>query len=135
MVVNTGTEVLDEFLSAAHYTRTKIDEYGGKTQFELFREFQNEYGPKVVRGILRAHRMSPPYIFYCNLDRLPEAVHLLLADAANTGPRGFPLLIDLADQYCSGAFKASEYTNHMNAEFARASGGGGIYQSERSTRD
>lgn len=135
IVVNTGTEVREEFLSGAHYTRTKIDEYGGKTQFELFREFQNDYGAKVVQGVLRAHRMSPPYVFYCNQDRLEEAVHMLLADAANTGPRGFPLLLDLADQYCSGAFKASEYTSHMNAEFARAASGSGMYQSERTTRD
>jgi len=79
--------------------------------------------------------MSPPFVFYCNEDRLHEAVHMLLADAANTGARGFPLLIDLADQYCSNAFRASEYTNRLNAEFARASGGSGMYQSERQTRD
>jgi hypothetical protein len=70
-----------------------------------------------------------------NRDRVDEAVHLLLADAAHTGPRGFPMLLDLADQYCSGAFKASEYTSRMNAEFARAAGGSGLYQSERTTRD
>lgn len=60
---------------------------------------------------------------------------MLFADAAHTGPRGFPLLIDLADQYCSGSFKASEYTAYMNAEFTRASGGSMMYFSERATRD
>lgn len=135
IVVNTGTDVLDEFRRGAHYTSTPIPEYGGKSQIELFESFQRRNGPKVVQGVLRAHPMSPPYIFYCNADRLHEAVHTLLADAMNTGPRGFPLLVDLADQYCSGAFKASEYTSHMNAEFARAASGSGVYQSERSTRD
>lgn len=135
IVVNNGVGVLDEFLRDAHYTATKIPEYGGLSQLELFRSFQHSYGLKVVQGVLRAHPMSPPYVFYCNSDRLDEAVHILLADAANTGARGFPLLIDMADQYCSGAFKASEYTSHLNGEFARASGGSGIYQSERSTRD
>jgi hypothetical protein len=45
------------------------------------------------------------------------------------------MLLDLADQYCAGAFKASEYTNRMNTAFAKAAGGSGIYYSERSTRD
>lgn len=135
IVLNTGKDVLEEFGGRANYTDTPIPQYGGKSQRKLFNTFKNDYGPKVVQGVLRAHRMSPPYVFYCNADRLEEAIHTLLADAANTGPRGFPLLVDMADQYCSGGFKASEYTNHMNAEFARAGGGTGMYQSERSTRN
>ena len=81
--------------------------------------------------------MSPPYVFYCNAEspKMDLAVHMLFADAANTGARGFPLLVDLADQYSSGSFKAGEYTEHMNAEFTRASQGSGMYQSEQSTRD
>ena len=121
--------------ASAHYTSTHIPQYGGKSQIELFEEFQRTYGPKVVRGVLRAHPMSGPNVFYCHVDHVDEAVHMLLADAANTGPRGFPLLVDLADQYCSAAFKASDYINHMNAEFTRASGGSRMYQDERITRD
>ena len=135
LVVNTGVELLDTFLDGANYTNTPIEQYGGKSQIELFNSFKVRYGSKVIQGVLKAHRMSKPYIFYCNANKLEEAVHMLLADAANTGARGFPLLIDMADQYCTGAFKASEYTNHMNAEFVRASGGSGMYQSERTTRD
>lgn len=141
IVVRTGEEVLGDFLRdeagnlRAHYTSTPIPQYGNQSQIDLFLDFQKNYGPKVIQGVLRAHQMSAPYVFYCNKDRLSEAVHILLADAANTGPRGFPLLVDLADQYCSGSFKASEYVSHMNAEFARASGGSGMYQSERSSRD
>lgn len=135
IVTDTGTDVLTIFGGDAHYTNTRIEQYGYRSQIELFNAFKEQYGPKVVRGVLRAHAMSPPYVFYCNADRLGEAVHTLLADAANTGARGFPLLVDMADQYCSGAFRAGEYTNHVNAEFARASGGSGMYQTERSTRD
>jgi hypothetical protein len=135
IVVRTGEEILNNYLDSAHYTDTAITQYGGKSQKQVFNEFKEKYGPKVVQGVLRAHPMSPPFVFYCNKDRMVEAVHMLLADAANTGTRGFPLLVDLADQYCSGAFRASEYTSHLNAEFARASGGSGIYQTERSTRD
>jgi hypothetical protein len=140
IVVATGDEVLRTFYDPnsevkAHYTSTPIPQYGGKSQIEIFEEFKKTYGPKVVQGVVRAHPMSPPYVFYCNKDKLQEAVHTLLADAANTGARGFPLLIDLADQYCSSAFRASEYTNRLNAEFARAAGGSGMYQSERTTRD
>ncbi|GCF11394.1 hypothetical protein [Dictyobacter arantiisoli] len=144
IVVDTGTDVLMNFLYEdgddskslkAHYTNRPIPEYGNRGQIDIFKDFMGKYGSRVVRGVLRAHRMSRPYIFFCNKDRLDEAVHMLLADAANTGPRGFPLLVDLADQYCSGSFKASEYTTRLNAEFARASGGSVMYQSERSSRD
>lgn len=142
LVVQKGTDVLNSYLygdgdegGGANYTSTSIEKYGGRSQLQVFKDFQQSYGAKVVQGILRAHPMSRPYVFYCNADRLEEAVHLLLADAAHTGPRGFPLLLDLADQYCSGAFKASEYTGRMNAEFTRAAGGSGLYFSERSSRD
>jgi hypothetical protein len=135
IVVQTGTEKLETFRRNANYVTTKQEQYSGKSQIELFDEFKKRYRPKVIQGVLRAHPMSPPYVFYCNKDELQEAVHTLLADAANTGARGFPLLIDLADQYSSNSFQASEYSNRMNAEFARAAGGSGMYQSERTTRD
>ncbi len=144
LVVDTGKDVLMDFLYEdgdpsnqlkAHYTTTQVPEYGHRSQLDIFKDFMKDYGPRVVRGVLRAHRMSRPYIFFCNADRLEVAVHMLLADAAHTGPRGFPLLVDLADQYCSGSFKASEYTMRLNAEFARASSGSIMYQSERSSRD
>jgi hypothetical protein len=135
LVTATGTDVLAEFLGSAHYSTQPIKEYGDRSQIEIFKEFQRNCGPKVVQGVLRAHRMSRPYVFYCNADRITEAVHTLLADAANTGPRGFPLLIDMADQHCSGAFRAGEYTERLNSELARASGGSIMYYSERSSRD
>jgi len=146
LVTDSGEEVLESFLhgngtrDGAHYTDTKISKYkdqAGKTlsQKEVFENFRKQHGSKVVRGLLRAHRLSAPYVFYCNADKLQEAVHIMLADAQNSGPRGFPLLVDIADQYCSGAFRAGEYSQFMNAEFARASGGSIMYQSERTTRN
>ena len=135
IIVQRGTDQLQTFFDNANFTDRPISKYGGRSQKEVFREFQRAYGPKVVQGVLRAHRMSKPYVFYCNADKVEEAVHILLADASNAGARGFPLLIDFADHYCSGSFQAGEYTNRMNAEFTRAAGGSGMYQSERTTRD
>ncbi len=135
LVVGSGADVLAEFKETAHYSNQPIEEYGFRSQIEIFDEFASTYGQRVVQGVLRAHTMSRPYVFFCNADRVEEAVHMLLADAANTGPRGFPLLLDLADQHCSGSFQASEYTERLNAEFTRASGGSVMYQAERSSRD
>jgi hypothetical protein len=135
-VRRSGMDLLEVFMRRAHFTDAKDENvYEGKSEIDLFKNFITDYGTKVVEGVLRAHQMSRPYIFYCNTQNLHKAVHMLFADAAHTGPRGFPLLIDLADQYCSGSFKASEYTAYMNAEFTRASGGSTIYLSERATRD
>lgn len=135
VVRRSGKELLDAFRKSAHFTDIAVDVYSDQSEIALFENFIAHYGGKVVEGVLRAHQMSRPYIFYCNSQNLHEAVHMLFADAAHTGPRGFPLLIDLADQYCSGSFKASEYTAYMNAEFTRASGGSMMYFSERATRD
>jgi hypothetical protein len=147
LIVDTGTAVLEDFLygetgddnnPAAHFIRQVSakysHKYGGRSQFDFFKDFMVAYGPKVVRGVLRAHPMAPPYMFFCNADRVDQAVHTLMADAANTGARGFPLLVDLADQTCSGMFKASEFKARVAAELVRASGSG-IYGDERDTRD
>ncbi len=134
-VRRSGKDILQSFRNSANFTHASVEDYGGQNEVDLFEDFIAGYGPKVVEGVLRAHLMSRPYIFYCNSQNLHKAVHMLFADAAHTGPRGFPLLIDLADQYCSGSFKASEYTAYMNAEFTRASGGNAMYLSERTTRD
>ncbi len=135
VVRKSGEQLLNAFMQDAHFTGVSVDVYGEQSEITLFKNFIASYGEKVVEGILRAHQMSRPYIFYCNSQNLHEAVHILFADAAHTGPRGFPLLVELADQYCSGSFKASEYTAYMNAEFTRASGGNTMYLSEGSIRD
>jgi hypothetical protein len=145
VVIRDGWKALDAYLhgdnpegngeGGANYSRQPVAKYGNRSQLDIFQEFRDTYGPKVVQGVLRAHPMSRPFVFYCNKNNLDEAVHLLLADAEHTGPRGFPMLLDLADQYCSGAFKASEYTNRMNTAFAKAAGGSGVYYSERNSRD
>jgi hypothetical protein len=134
-IIRDGKTILDTFLASANFTNAEEPDYDNKSEIEIFTEFSDIYGPRVVEGVLRAHHLSRPYVFYCNKNKLDEAAHMLFADAEHTGPRGFPLLIDLADQYCSGSFKSSEYTAYMNAEFARASGGSAMYYSERSTRD
>lgn len=135
LIVQHGADILQSFLGDANFTRTPIAQYAGKSQIDVFEEFMCSYGSRVVQGVVKAHAQSRPFVFFCNSDNVDEAVHMLLADAENTGPRGFPLLIDLADRYCADSFKASEYTARVNAEFTRATGGSLMYQSERSTRD
>lgn len=135
LILGNGTDLLNEFRASANFTNVPRPEYDGRSQYEVFDTFRDRYGDQVVQGVFRAHWLSAPYVFFCNRENMHRAVHTILADASNTGPRGFPLLIDMADQHCSGAFRASEYTNYMNAEFSHAADGKMVYQSERSTRD
>ncbi len=133
IVIDDGTTVLNNFREDAHYvTTTPIPKYGGKSQIKVFDEFAAQYGPQVVRGILRAHHMSRPYVFYSNKARVKEAVHMLLADSANYGEYGFPLLLAMARQQSAQIFQTNEYIAHINAEFTRASHGSVIYQSDPS---
>src|SRR5260370_2748255 len=104
LVVDKGTDVLMDFLYEdgdssnqlkAHYSKQAIKEYGYRSQLEIFEEFMNDYGPRVVRGVLRAHPMSRPYVFFCNADRIEEAAAFLLAGRAATGPRRVPPVVGL----------------------------------------
>ena len=68
IVVSTGSRAFRAFSEQANYVTILIPQYGGKSQIQLFDDFKKTYGPKVVQGVLRAHAMSPPFVFYCNKD-------------------------------------------------------------------
>src|SRR5260370_29881234 len=87
LVVDTGEDVLMDFLYEdgdpsnqlkAHYTTTEFPEYGNKSQLHIFKDFMKDYGPRVVRAVLPAHRMILPYVFFSNPDRIDVPLHILL---------------------------------------------------------
>jgi hypothetical protein len=100
---------------------------------KLARDFVAEAGPQIVRGVYKASRMSPPYVFYAHAERAHEAALIALADSTMHEHRGFPMLIELADRICRGTFGAQVLATQMEVAYA-AQGVPFEYLPERSTR-
>ncbi len=99
----------------------------------MVREFVREVGPKIVRGVYKASRLAPPYVFYAHADCAHEAALIALADSTMHEHRGFPMLIDLADRICAGTFGAQALATQMEVAYA-AQGVPFEYLPERYTR-
>lgn len=97
------------------------------------KDFAREVGPKVVVGVFRASAMAPPQLFYAHVDHAPQAALIAMADSVLLEHRGFPMLVDLADKWCSTAFGTESLTASTQLAYAEA-GEPFRYQTERQTR-
>src|SRR5207249_886952 len=96
-IVETASEKMKRFMDVGSYDR----------RYELLgRDFVNEVGPQIIRGVYRASRLAPPYVFYAHAECAHEAALIALADSTMHEHRGFPMLIELADRICAGTFGA-----------------------------
>jgi hypothetical protein len=95
--------------------------------------FVDEVGPNIVRGVYKASRLAPPYVFYAHAECAHEAALIALADSTMHEHRGFPMLIDLADRICAGTFGAQSLVTQMEVSYA-SQGVPFEYLPERSTR-
>src|SRR5207249_4551133 len=96
-------------------------------------DFVEECGSKIVIGMYRASRLAPAQMFYAHVDHAHEAALIALADSVLQEHRGFPMLIDLADNLCSMMFGADTFAASTEVAYA-AAGEPFRYQSERSSR-
>lgn len=96
-------------------------------------DFVEECGPKIVVGMYRASRLAPAQMFYAHIDHAHEAALIALADSVLQEHRGFPMLIDLADNLCSTMFGTDTFRASTEVAYA-AAGEPFRYQAERSTR-
>ncbi|MCS6802891.1 MAG: hypothetical protein RMM58_11825 [Chloroflexota bacterium] len=124
VVYDTAEDAMRRIVEAETYLRRSRDEA---------REFIDEYGPKLVRGVYRASEFAPPYVFYAHRERVHEAALIALADSTLHEHRGFPLLIDLADAVARAVFDPASIADLVRAAYA-ARGKPYRYLSERETR-
>lgn len=97
-------------------------------------EFYNEVGRKVVIGVYRTGAHVPPQMFYSHIDHVHEAAAIVMADSIIQTHRGFPTLIDLADNLCRSQFGAAMLKPSILSAYADL-GQGLSYLNERETRD
>ena len=123
-IVETAREKMMRTVDAGSYER--------RYEAEV-RAFVEEAGPQIVRGVYKASRMSPPYVFYAHAECAHEAALIALADSTMHEHRGFPMLIELADRICASTFGAQALATQMEVSYA-AQGVPFEYLPERHTR-
>jgi hypothetical protein len=95
--------------------------------------FRDDVAPKVVVGVYRAGLLAPPQLFYAHEDHAHTAAAIAVADSVADDRRGFPMLIDLADQACRGVDGAGGLRQMIRDAFFQ-SGAPFRYASERPLR-
>lgn len=95
----------------------------------LFREAEDV----LVMGAFRATPFAPAQVFYAHKDYVHEAALIAISDSVHLDHRGFPMLIEMADQMCRAYFGAETLERPTITAFAQ---GGEPFRhlSERSTR-
>lgn len=137
-IVRTLREVIEGTIQGAHYrnqghSASTVWDGTTLTPLQWIGRFRDEVAPKVVVGVYRATRMAPPQVFYAHEDFSDIAAHIALADSVLQEHRGFPLLIDLADSVCRGAFGQETLEAPIETAYVKA-GAPFRYISERQTR-
>jgi hypothetical protein len=99
----------------------------------LMRQFCAEVAPHIVVGLYRVWKGSPPFLFYAHEDCADMAVRIAMADSMLQEHRGFPMLIDLADNICTSTFGPDTFKTSVEMAYSEA-GEPFRYLSERTTR-
>jgi hypothetical protein len=83
------------------------------------KEFVNEAGEAVAVGVFRASTQAPPCVFYAPAEPelCAQAAAIALADAVIQEHRGYPLLLDMARQFCMAAFSREEFLGPIQAAY------------------
>lgn len=80
--------------------------------------FMADVGPQVLIGAYRASRFAPAQVFYAHRDFIHEAARIVIADSVLLDHRGFPMLIEMADNMCRTYFGAQTIERPAFAAFA-----------------
>lgn len=87
---------------------------------ESYEKFAKEEGSKIAVGLYRVSRQSAPRIFYCHIDHIHEAAHIVVADSVLQMHLGSPMLLDLADNLCKTAFGKSDFMASIDQAYSKA---------------
>ena len=111
-IVDTMEDAWNQVVTSGHHVTGAYH--------DLAARFVREVGPLVVAGVYRASAIAPAHIFYAHADHAPEAAMIAMADSTLQEHRGFPMLIDLADQLCRANFGADGFQAAVHSAYASA---------------
>lgn len=87
------------------------------TMASELRPFLDDVEEQVVVGAYRATPYAPAQIFYAHRDYVHEAARIAIADSVHLDHRGFPMLIEMADNICRTYFGAQSLERPAYAAF------------------
>jgi hypothetical protein len=82
-------------------------------------KFANQYGDDIIMGLFKTSSFSPAYIFYAHKEYVQTAALIAIADSLLQEYRGFPMLIDIADNICSATFGANAFYATIQNAYAQ----------------
>jgi hypothetical protein len=126
-IIDTLEDSVNRIVDQGHYRgEWRVEE-------RKLRELAKHAGTKVVAGTYRASAMSPAQVFYAHTDHAHEAALIAMADSVLHEHRGFPMLIDLADNVCRATLGSDTFYPLIELAYAQ-SGEPFRYIPERQTR-
>lgn len=79
--------------------------------------FINQRAMKIKVGVIKiSHR---PYVFHAHEEIFDQAAGIIARDALFQKEKGFPLLVDYADNLCSTYFRASDFNKIIEYQLAK----------------
>ena len=72
---------------------------------------------KIKVGVIKISQR--PYVFQAHEDIFDLAARIIYRDAVFQKEKGFPLLVDYADNLCSTYFKASDFNKIIEYQLAK----------------
>jgi hypothetical protein len=79
--------------------------------------FINQRAMKIKVGVIKVSQR--PYVFHAHEEIFDLAARLLYCDSLFQKEKGFPLLVDYADNLCSTYFKASDFNKIIEYQLAK----------------
>lgn len=130
--LNAGEYAILDTLEKAGQQLVERWQYGPRGRNKAL-AFVKECCPDVLMGLFRASDRSPPRLFYAHRKHFHIAACVAMADSILRPERGFPMLLDVAETTCRGAFGEDGFLGLVQDAYAQA-GGNLRYFSERETR-
>lgn len=98
-------------------TLLKDKERWREEDYLLVNNFVNSRATRIKIGVIKiSHR---PYIFHAHEEIFDIAARIIYRDSLFQKEKGFPLLVDYADNLCSTFFKASDFNKIIEYQLAK----------------
>jgi hypothetical protein len=108
---SVGLEILEDRLLLKDKDRWREED------FLKVNNFINQRAMKIKVGVIKiSHR---PYVFHAHEEIFDLAARIIYRDAQFQKEKGFPLLVDYADNLCSTYFKASDFNKIIEYQLAK----------------
>ncbi len=108
---SVGIEILEDRTLLKDKERWREDDY------LKVNNFINTRATRIKVGVIKISQR--PYVFHAHEEIFDQAARIIARDSMFQKEKGFPLLIDYADNLCSTYFKASDFNKIIEYQLAK----------------